>query len=159
MSKMATRSRLKDHDLLLFVLTDIVGEDPSKSYVMNSIEYHKFDTLEDLFSLPASYVDTMVIKEADASTSPLPAGYGSRLKALKAYNTYLIDQTGLPVIDYQDNNVVRKIKFQEYRLSGLYNPDFPPQPRPKPSSSPAHTFAAKTAAAEFKRGTKRDKAH
>lgn len=130
--------------------------------------------IDDTLSLQESEIDALTYNDGSGTQKPVPASACNHLKALKAWNFYLLVQFQLQKIDWDDPFYVNQDNYDEFRVSA-YNPDNNIQTVPRSQRQPTHLLQililsldlyqnsiqkqGYTLAQEFCHGIKREKAH
>ena len=156
---MSTRKARKESFVRLFKdIMDTEADDP----IHNVFSSNSITMIPEILVMSRENINGLTYQADDGTTITPPSHVLAKLHILKAWNNYLLQENGLKVIDWDDTNLVNEDAYDEFRLS-IYNPDdvlnTTPPHRKSNISAAKNSEKKHSAAAEFRKGIKRDKSH
>eukprot|EP00934_Nitzschia_sp_Nitz4_P006215 Nitzschia sp. Nitz4//scaffold143_size57137//53597//57072//NITZ4_006523-RA/size57137-processed-gene-0.42-mRNA-1//1//CDS//3329536473//6205//frame0 len=173
--------RVTRSDVLKHVLTSILEEEEG-SPLWLALEAMSIRSIVDLLSLSDESIDGLFFKEGNTKVN-VPVTSKNAVKALKAWNYYLISYQDMSVVNWMDDTNISPAQFDIFRVTA-YDPDnaqrkvTPPRfSEPSiyepsvlmstpgrqgktniPESVPSNSMPTNSAK-EFRKGIRRDKTH
>ena len=155
---MSTRNSRKASFTRLFKEVMDTEEDDT---IYNVFSANSITMIHEILTMSKDDINGLMFPSKDGLLVSPPPHVLAKLHILKAWNTYLLQEYELKIIDWDNQDMINEEAYNQFRAS-IYNPDSTPtalplrKPPPVAAKAPAKSHSA---AAEFRKGIKRDKSH
>ena len=165
----STRAKKKPEDLK-FLVRDVLDYDDDSDF-NKMLDCNNIMSITDLLAIPENEVEHLEFTDDAGSTVGISRSDRSMIRILQAWRYHLMATMGVRNVDWRDPAVTADA-FEEYRI-GIYDPNAPirnsdgsnaslpatPGPATRNNTSAPRVVTPFSAAAEFRKGIEREKAH